>query len=383
MNPKESREEELMDDIAIEIDLMDALFFAGHPEDAYRYAGVVAENAAAVSERVAELCARIEEGIFNLYVEPEGAAEKLAGLVREAMPEFEASGDEFALYIGFVGLTQFAHMRGQMDAKLDAAEQAVVHAQRTGLPHLELWPRMQLGVGRLFGTTPVSQLLAWLDEREEQEMRYSWFRSHRAHSLAMIGRFDEARSMAAELRADQADRGARIGLALMKGHASVEVELLGGDPAAAVEYGREGCRLLEELGERSWLSTAAGMLAQALYALDRTEEAEAEAVRAAELGAQDDAMTQMLWRQVKAKVLARRGEWAEAERLAREAIAVGEETDMINAQGDAYGDFAEVLTLAGKRDEARAALGRALELFERKGNLVMAGRMQARLAELL
>jgi tetratricopeptide (TPR) repeat protein len=99
--------------------------------------------------------------------------------------------------------------------------------------------------------------------------------------------------------------------------------------------------------------------------------------------AQDDAMTQMLWRQVKAKVLARRGEWAEAERLAREAIAVGEETDMINAQGDAYGDFAEVLTLAGKRDEARAALDRALELFERKGNVVMAERMRARLAELL
>ena len=214
-------------------------------------------------------------------------------------------------------------------------------------------------------------------------MRYPWFRSHSALSLAMIGRFDEARSIAAELRADLADRGARIGLALMKGHASVEVELLGGDPAAAAEYGREGCQLLEELGERSWLSTAAGMLAQALYALDRTEEAEAEAVRAAELGAQDDAMTQMLWRQVKAKVLARRGEWAEAERLAREAIAVGEETDMINAQGDAYGDFAEVLTLAGKRDEARAALEQALELFERKGNLVMAGRMRARLAELL
>ena len=46
------------------------------------------------------------------------------------------------------------------------------------------------------------------------------------------------------------------------------------------------------------------MLAQALYALDRLEEADAWAGRAAELGASDDAFTQMLWRQVRAKVLA-------------------------------------------------------------------------------
>jgi thioredoxin-like negative regulator of GroEL len=94
-------------------------------------------------------------------------------------------------------------------------------------------------------------------------------------------------------------------------------------------------------------------------------------------------LTQILWRQVKAKVLALRGEWAEAERLAREALAVGEETDMLNAQGDAHADLAEVLTLAGKSDQARAALEQGLERFHRKGNLVMAGRMQARLAELL
>ena len=47
--------------------------------------------------------------------------------------------------------------------------------------------------------------------------------------------------------------------------------------------------MLEELGEKSCLSVAAGNLAQALYALDRLDEAEAWAGRAAELGASDDA----------------------------------------------------------------------------------------------
>ena len=90
----------------------------------------------------------------------------------------------------------------------------------------------------------------------------------------------------------------------------------------------------------------------------------------------------MLWRQVKAKVLARRGEHAEAERLARKAVAIGEETDLLSDQGDANADLAETLLLAGKPDEAAAALEQALDCYERKENLVSAGRTRARLENL-
>ena len=88
----------------------------------------------------------------------------------------------------------------------------------------------------------------------------------------------------------------------------------------------------------------------------------------------------MLWRQVRAKVLARRGEHVEAERLAREAVAIGDGTDGLNWQGDANADLAEVLQLSGKADEATAALEQALDRYERKENLVMARRMRDRLA---
>ena len=90
----------------------------------------------------------------------------------------------------------------------------------------------------------------------------------------------------------------------------------------------------------------------------------------------------MLWRPVRAKVLARRGEHAEAERLAREALAIGEATDDLNGQGDTYADLAEVLLLAGKPDEATATLEQALERYKRKGNLVSTQRAQTRLVEL-
>jgi hypothetical protein len=76
------------------------------------------------------------------------------------------------------------------------------------------------------------------------------------------------------------------------------------------------------------------------------------------------------------------GEHAEAELLAREAVAIGEETHLLNGQGNANADLAEVLLLTGKPDEAAAALEQALKHYERKGNRVSTQRAQTRLAEL-
>ena len=176
----------------------------------------------------------------------------------------------------------------------------------------------------------MSELLAWLDENEPPAGRDYPLGGYRAGALAMLGRFDEARTILAETRAALAERGGGVWLAGVTGFASTWVELWAGDPAAAYEFGVAGFRLFEELGELSSLSTVAGYLAQALYALDRLDEADAWAGRTAELGASDDASSEMLWRQVRAKVLVRRGEPAEAERLAREAVAICKRTDGLN-----------------------------------------------------
>jgi tetratricopeptide (TPR) repeat protein len=197
----------------------------------------------------------------------------------------------------------------------------------------------------------------------------------------MLGRFDEARPMLAETRTELAERGGGIRLAVTTGIESVEFELLAGDPTAAAELGAEGCRLLEELGDKSFLSTAAASLACALFACDRLEEADAWAGRAAELGASEDAATQRLWRQANARVQARRGEHAEAERIAREAVAIGDGTDDLNGQGDACADLAEVLALGGRPDDAAAAFEQALARYVRKGNLVSAQRVRARIVD--
>jgi tetratricopeptide (TPR) repeat protein len=140
--------------------------------------------------------------------------------------------------------------------------------------------------------------------------------------------------------------------------------------------------MLEEAGERSFLSTGACWYALALYELGRLEEATQWARKGAELGSADDVVTQMLAHQVQAKVLARHGQYAEAERLAREAVELAETTDVLIRQGHARADLAEVLELAGRRDEAATALHEALERYERKGALAPAGQVRERLAEL-
>jgi hypothetical protein len=195
----------------------------------------------------------------------------------------------------------------------------------------------------------------------------------------MVGRFEEARELHAAVRKLLTDQAAMLNLAIITSFIGVPIELLAEDYAAALDLAREGCRLFERASERGYLSSAAGNLAAALYALDQLDEAQVEAARAGELGSSDDADSQMLSRRVQAKVCARRGDHTHGERLAREAVAIADQTDYLNARGDAYADFAEVLALGGKPDQAKASLHEALDRYDRKGNLVMSRRIRERL----
>ena len=361
-------------DLSLETDLIDALSWGRDADEALARARVATERAVAAGDRVAELCGRIEEGVLRIKLEPVGATEALEALIAEALPVFEAAGDDLALRIAHSAMGQVANMRAQMDRLVRAYEQAEAHAGPAGLTTLVGFQSH----GRFFGSTPLSELLAWQEAQDPREQRSYWLRTHRATSLAMLGRFGEARALLDELRSDAAERGAAGVLSAVEAQA-IDIELLAGAPGTAVEAGKEACRMDEELGHFSELSTAAGGLAQAYYELGELAEAERWAAQSAELGATDDATTQMLWRQILAKVLARRGDIAEAERLAREAVEIGTTTENPNGQADTYADLGEVLTMAGRSEEAAAAFEEALDRYERKENLVMAGRMRKRL----
>ena len=197
---------------------------------------------------------------------------------------------------------------------------------------------------------------------------------------AIVGRFELARELIATSNATYADLGLTLFLAGSE-HEAV-VELLAGNPAAAEKSARAAYRALEEMGERAFRSTMAATLALAILEQGRDEEAEALAEVSARLGASGDLLTQILWRRVRARVLARRGEMEEAEALAREAVAMAEATDFVNDRADALIDLSHVLEASRRCDEAVAAASEALHLYELKGNVVAAATTRQRLGQL-
>jgi tetratricopeptide (TPR) repeat protein len=120
-------------------------------------------------------------------------------------------------------------------------------------------------------------------------------------------------------------------------------------------------------------------LVDALLAQGRDEEAFGltERWRAERLTVPEDADAQVGWRRVRAKLLARRGDVDEAERLGREAVTIASGTDFLYLRASALADLAEVLRLAGKAQESTDAAKEAIRFWEQKGNVVAAAALAA------
>ena len=112
---------------------------------------------------------------------------------------------------------------------------------------------------------------------------------------------------------------------------------------------------------------------------DHDDEALALSQEAERAAADDDVDAQVQWRSVRAPILARRGQLDEAEALARRALTLALQADAPLLQAEACADLAEVLLLAGRRDEAHAQFSAAAELWSAKGDRVSAARARGRL----
>jgi tetratricopeptide (TPR) repeat protein len=161
------------------------------------------------------------------------------------------------------------------------------------------------------------------------------------------------------------------------------VALLAGDPAAAERELRPACERLEEVGELGYLAGAVPLLLEALFEQGHDEEALqlTERWRPERLTVPEDVDSQVGWRRVRAKLLARRGDVEEAGRLAREATALATQTDYLDLRAQTCADLAEVLRLAGDPRGSAAAREESIQLYEQKGNIVAATRVRSQLAE--
>jgi hypothetical protein len=85
---------------------------------------------------------------------------------------------------------------------------------------------------------------------------------------------------------------------------------------------------------------------------------------------------------MRAKTLAHRGEFAEAELLGGEALAIASASDFHTAHADALLDLAEVRMLGGNPDAAAALVQEAMGFYDLKGNVLAAERARSQLEEI-
>jgi tetratricopeptide (TPR) repeat protein len=182
---------------------------------------------------------------------------------------------------------------------------------------------------------------------------------------ALRGRHDAARKMLESSRTTLEDLGLRHGLLETDVFAGV-VEQLAGNAGVAEQNLRRAYEGFTRLGVGADAAYAAALLARACLSLGRNDEAE-DLTRESERLGGDDLKTGIAWRAVRGAAIARRGEVEESLRLAREAVALAEGTDALVDHGDARRALGLALHEAGRTDEARAEVARAVELYETKG----------------
>jgi tetratricopeptide (TPR) repeat protein len=323
-------------------------------------------------DRRSELRALIELQWHRSYTEPEGAADDDRRVAEATIPELERIGDHLGLAKGWWLLSESHLIAGRWAARTDALERAIVHAR-------QLQDEGQLRVlealyaqALYYGPTPVAEAVkrcsALLAEAPGAPTFEAGIATTLAGLRAMEGSFEEARELYTNSIAVYQEFGLRFRRAA-RAIVGAQIEVFAGDLGAAEEELRTGYSMLEEMGESGVRSTLASLLADVIALRGNDAEAERFVEITRSTAAESDVMPQVLWRRALARTTVRRGDALEAEKLARDAVALADETDSLDLRAGTLAALGEVLAEAGRNEEAAASVDEARALYELKGNL--------------
>jgi predicted ATPase/class 3 adenylate cyclase len=359
-----------------------ALIEAGDLDQADRVLTEARQAAESLGDEQLAAHSLVQQLFLRLQVTTDATAEA-AAVVEGMLPVFARVGDELGL-CRIRRLEAWVHwIYGDTRAAEAAWEAAAEHARRAGAEREEAASLLWLGSAALSGPAPAPEGVA---RCRELQLRLASRRMEKAQLLnplaaleAMLGRFDEARALLARATETLAEYSVTLNAS---SHPQALVAMLADDPAEAERCLRVDYENLTRMGEKGYLSTTAALLARAVEAQGRDEEAYELTEVAEHAGAADDFSTQVTWRGVRARLIVKGGATAEAERLAQEAVTLAEQTDRLNYHAGALADLAAVLRSAGRLGGELEALEAALELYERKCNLVAAAKLRPRVDEL-
>lgn len=312
--------------------------------------------------------ARVERALWRLWSDLD-SGDDARSTAENAVRVFEDLGDE----LGLAKAWRLMHdAASTWDEGQEALARAMTHAQLAGDQREEADILWWVGVYFVFGPMHAEEAIRRCEEVLSDAKHDATVRAGSLGVLgvlyAMRGRFAEAREHFARGIAILEELGITLRV-VTRQHFLADIELLGDDPAAAERAMRWAYDRELEMGEKSDIPGTANRLADALYRQGRYE----EAAKWIEIGG---------GRGIRALLVARRGEFEQAETLARESVAITEHGQNLNARGTALMRLAEVLSMAGRSSEALPALNEAIQLYERKGNLVSAQEARALLEKL-
>jgi class 3 adenylate cyclase/tetratricopeptide (TPR) repeat protein len=362
------------------LDAAGAMIEAGEFARADEVLAHATEEAAARGDASVQATARVMRLRSRYTTNAPEVEGTLADELQRDLLVLEGLDDHAGLAQAWRLLTQVHATNGMYGKAEEAALQMIEHARLAGNPLMGTRHLNALAFCALYGPTPVPKAIRRCEDVLEQargdRKAEAVTRCALAHLHAMRGDFDVARDLYRQSRATLQELGWKLHAATTSID-SGSVEMLAGDPVAAEAELRPDYEALQRMGDRNYSYTTAAFLAEALYLQGRLDEADGVTRDVEREAAEDDVTPQVLWRSVRAKILARKGMHVEAEELAREAVRLILQGDEPDAQGNALADLAEVLAAAGRRDEADAALADAIRRFEEKGNVVSARRARA------
>jgi class 3 adenylate cyclase/tetratricopeptide (TPR) repeat protein len=303
----------------------------------------------------------------------------------QAITRLTELDDDLGLAKAWLLLSEVHNNTARFGAKAEAAEQALQHARLVGAAREEHMALGSLLMSLRLGPVPVEEGLRrgeqLLQQASGDRFAEVTVRPTVAVLQAMRGRFREARDLIAEVRAFLEELGLDWTVPLIRWESAVIEQLAGDWPAAEREL-QVVYETHKQRGDQGHLASSAVQLAELLVEQGHDD----EALRLTEISQAaadlDDVDAQVGWRRVRARVLARRGSIPEAERLARAAVRLAEQTDALEDHGTALMVLAEALRRADRLQEAAQAIGQALRLYDQKGNLVLAAKARSMLSEL-
>jgi class 3 adenylate cyclase/tetratricopeptide (TPR) repeat protein len=348
--------------------------------DTTRAEEVLAEARRAVvdeGDERAETRMRVLELHLKRLIDPEWWAEHGRAAAAQVLATFQRLGDDLDTAKAWHLLGKVHSDRGEQAAAAEALEHALELAQRAGDSGVEAWIRYWLLQAAVFGPTPCERVIV----RAREDLEWSRAHDNRAlegstlgrmgEMLARAGKGPEAQNAFAEARRLFDDLGLEVHTAYLA-ISTCAVEPLTSDPAAAEAELRASLDFFEQIGAKHIQATVLPMLAATLVQQDRPDEALALTERAKTLSAPDDLDAQVKWRTAHARALSSRGEFAEAERLAREAVESAAASDTILLHADALACLGDVLLAAEAPGEAVPVIEESVALYDAKGDVVSA-----------